>query len=99
MNEPWIWTPIDTALAWVSTALHIGLASAVSVHALLRKRDVAACIAWIGLAWLSPIVGSVIYLLFGINRVARKARRLRTRHGLGGRRIDDPATFTMARDD
>jgi cardiolipin synthase len=101
MTESWIWTPIDTALAWASTLLHIGLATCVTVHALLRKRDVAACIAWIGLAWLSPIVGSVIYGLFGINRVERKARRLRTRHGLGGagRRIDDPATFAMARDD
>ena len=101
MNEAWIWTPLLHALAWAGTLLHIGLASAVTVHALLRKRDVAACIAWIGLAWLSPILGSVIYSLFGINRVERKARRLRTRHGLGGagRRIDDPATFTMARDD
>jgi cardiolipin synthase len=101
MNEPWIWTPLQHAFAWVGTLLHIGLACAVTVHALLRKRDVAACIAWIGLAWLSPIVGSLIYATFGINRVERKARRLRTRHGLGGmgRRIDDPATFSMARDD
>lgn len=101
MTDPWIWTPLQHALAWVGTLLHIGLACAVTVHALLRKRDVAACIAWIGLAWLSPIVGSLIYATFGINRVERKARRLRSRHGLGGagRRIDDPATFTMARDD
>ncbi len=97
MTEPWIWTPIDTALAWASTFLHVGLACAVTVHALLRKRDVAACIAWIGLAWLSPIVGSVIYAVFGINRVERKARRLRGRRARG--RIDDPATFTMARAD
>lgn len=101
MNQPWIWTPLQHALAWAGTLLHIGLACAVTVHALLRKRDVAACIAWIGLAWLSPIVGSLIYATFGINRVERKARRLRTRHGLGGagKRIDDPATFSMARDD
>lgn len=97
MTEPWIWTPLDTALVWLSSLLHIGLASWVTAHALLRKRDVAACIAWIGLAWLSPFLGSALYAVFGINRVERKARRLRSRRVKG--RIDDPATFSMARED
>lgn len=56
--------------------LHLAMAGAVTVHVLLRKRDVAAAISWIGLAWLSPVLGSLLYALLGINRVRRRARRL-----------------------
>lgn len=51
-------------------------ATAVTGHALLHKRDVRATIGWIGIAWLSPVFGCVLYWLFGINRVARRAARL-----------------------
>lgn len=47
------------------------------MHALLNKRDVRAAIGWIGVAWLSPFFGALFYLGFGINRVQRKAWRLR----------------------
>lgn len=50
------------------------VAATMTVHVLLRKRDVRAALGWIGVAWLSPIVGSLLYFLFGINRVARRAR-------------------------
>jgi cardiolipin synthase A/B len=81
---------LDNALTrWVqSTALLrsdvealIGFALAVGVtlHALLRKRRVSVAVGWIGLAWLSPIFGTALYLTFGINRVSRRARRLRTK--------------------
>ncbi|MDQ0447311.1 cardiolipin synthase [Methylobacterium aerolatum] len=55
------------------------LAVAVTVHALLRKRRVSVAVGWIGLAWLSPILGSALYLLLGINRVYRRARKMRGR--------------------
>jgi len=69
--------------AWLIFAalVQIGLAGAVTVHALLTKRDVASAFAWIGLAWLSPFAGAAIYLMFGINRVVRRARRLGRRRG------------------
>ncbi|ACL55537.1 phospholipase D-like domain-containing protein [Methylobacterium nodulans] len=56
--------------------LGFALAFAVTLHALLNKREVGAAIGWIGLAWLSPLAGSALYALFGINRVMRRARRL-----------------------
>jgi len=55
---------------------HIGAAGLVTVHTLLRKRDVSASIGWIGMAWLAPALGVLLYLGFGINRVQRRARRL-----------------------
>ena len=48
----------------------------VTVHILLHKEDVSSTIGWIGLVWLAPVVGSILYILFGINRIRRKARRL-----------------------
>ncbi len=53
----------------------------VSVHALLTKRDVASAVGWIGLAWFSPVLGGFLYFVLGINRVARRARRLRPGRG------------------
>lgn len=56
------------------TVLHTALALAVTAHALRTKRDPGSAVAWIGLAWLSPVVGSVIYALLGVNRVQRRAQ-------------------------
>lgn len=57
----------------------IVLALLVTVHALLRKREIGTAIGWIGLAWLSPIFGTLLYAIFGVNRVSRRARQLRVR--------------------
>src|SRR6202453_120059 len=57
--------------------LHIAIAGAVTVHTLTHKREVPAAIAWIGMAWLTPILGALLYVGFGINRVKRRARRLK----------------------
>ena len=68
-------------LAWswpyVFTVLYIGTAIVASAHAVLHKREVRAAIAWAGLIWLSPIVGAGLYAVFGINRIARRATKLR----------------------
>ena len=66
--------------AAAATLLHLGLAVAVTIHVLLYKRDVPAAIAWIGLGWLSPILGPALYWMFGINRVRRRAYRLSRRY-------------------
>jgi cardiolipin synthase len=57
--------------------LHMLLALGVTAHVLLYKRETNTSAAWIGLAWLAPILGSVLYLLLGINRVRRRAISLR----------------------
>jgi cardiolipin synthase len=63
--------------AGLLTLLHIVLAAGVSAHVLLYKREPASAIGWVGLAWLAPVLGSLLYLLLGINRVRRRARSLR----------------------
>ncbi len=63
---------------WLSL-VHIPLSLVASFHVLLYKRDVRSAVGWMGLIWLSPIVGCVLYALFGVNRVQRKAFRIKRR--------------------
>ena len=67
-------TSIRTEVFWLLGATLSGL---VSIHVLLRKREVGAAIGWIGLVWLAPLFGSALYALFGVNRVTRRAQKLR----------------------
>ena len=57
--------------------LSLALAIGTSVRVILRKRDVRAAISWIGLIWLAPLVGPLIYLMLGVNRIGRRAAILR----------------------
>ncbi len=52
-----------------------------SLHALLNKRDSRSAITWIGFIWLVPLAGSILYFLLGINRLQRRARKLRVKRG------------------
>ena len=72
---PGLLAPLTTVAL---TGLHLGLAAGVTAHVLAHKRDPGSAVAWIGLAWLSPVIGSVLYVLLGINRVRRRARSLRS---------------------
>jgi cardiolipin synthase len=49
--------------------------SVASVHVILFKRDTKSAIGWIGLIWLSPILGTVVYVFLGINRINRRLIR------------------------
>ncbi len=71
-----IWPYVAAAFSVLANLLATG-------HAVLRKRDVRAAVAWVGLVWLVPLVGVVLYLLLGINRIRRRARSLtlRQEHG------------------
>ena len=73
------------AWPWALLLLNVGLAAWVTIHAVLRKRDSRAAIAWTGLAWLAPIVGPFAYLCFGVNRIQRKAATLKLREAWQGR--------------
>ena len=80
-----------TGLQALLGASHIILAVAVSAHIVLNKEDVRAAIGWTGLVWLTPVVGSVLYGLFGINRIRRQAGMLRR-----GRALAEGGTAELA---
>jgi cardiolipin synthase len=61
-------------IAIALSIVHFVLAAGVTLHVLAHNRNPGSAVSWIGLAWLSPVVGSVLYLFLGINRVQRRAR-------------------------
>lgn len=52
------------------------VSAATSLHAVMLKRDVRAAAGWAGICWLVPIVGPILYLLLGVNRIERRASTL-----------------------
>ena len=48
-----------------------------SIHALLHKRDSRAATLWLGIIWFVPVLGAILYLTFGVNRIRRRAVSLR----------------------
>jgi cardiolipin synthase len=44
-----------------------------SAHALLHKRDTRAVTLWIAVVWIIPIIGPILYLALGVNRIRRRA--------------------------
>jgi cardiolipin synthase A/B len=87
-------TPIFASTAL--PALHLLLAIGVTSHVLLYKRETNTSAAWIGLAWLTPILGSLLYLLLGINRVQRRAISLTGRRAT---ELGDGSSIAEGRDD
>lgn len=61
----------------MAAPLHVVVSLAASGHAVLFKRDTRAAIGWVGIIWLAPVVGTLLYVWLGINRIERRARSLR----------------------
>lgn len=59
---------------WVvfSTALHLLAFTGVALHALQRRRNASATLLWIFVAWSFPLIGPLLYLSFGVDRVPNK---------------------------
>ena len=76
--------PAATAVATLTISV-VGTA-----HAILYKRDSRAAIAWVGLIWLVPVLGAVLYVLLGINRIRR---RVSGRRGYEGRLLPGEALY------
>ncbi len=69
--------PEASNLAYFLAGMDLVVSVVASAHVLLFKRDVRAATGWIGLIWLSPVLGAVLYVLLGVNRIDRKMRALR----------------------
>src|SRR6476469_3871962 len=66
---------IDIAFA-ISVVLAAVLASG---HAVTYKRDSRSAAIWVLVVWIMPAVGALAYALLGVNRVQRRAVRMRSR--------------------
>lgn len=63
---------------WPHLVAGVGFLAALlaSGHILLHKRDSRAAALWIGLIWLLPMLGPLLYLVLGVNRIRRRALSL-----------------------
>jgi cardiolipin synthase A/B len=63
---------------WPHLVAGFGLLASLlaAIHALLHKRDSRAATLWLGLIWLLPVFGPVLYLVLGVNRIRRRALSL-----------------------
>ena len=52
---------------------HFLAALLASIHALLYKRDSRAAALWLGTIWFLPVLGPMLYLALGVNRIRRRA--------------------------
>ncbi|WP_018881547.1 phospholipase D-like domain-containing protein [Thioalkalivibrio sp. ALE30] len=87
---------LDTGwIASIAAVAVFALAAISVVHALLQRRDTGTIIAWVGLIVLLPLGGSVLYWLFGVNRIRRRAHALREGYliadpSAGGATLSEP---------
>lgn len=87
----WLYTFWPLMLAALSLAVTI----AATLHILIHRNDPRGSLGWIGLIWLVPVGGVLLYVMFGINRIERRARMLRARAEpgapVGAARVSDTA--------
>ncbi len=57
----------------LAVGFHLAAALPASAHALLNKRDSRAATLWIAFVWLMPVLGPLLYLVLGVNRIRRRA--------------------------
>lgn len=67
-EPPWFWFAVEAAL-------HVAVFLLVTYSCLKTRREATSALLWIFVAWSFPLIGPLLYLLFGINRVPRKAWR------------------------
>jgi len=63
--------------AWLILTAHFALAFISAGHALLYKRDPRAALGWIAVSFAYPILGPLLYYLFGINRLRTRAHQIK----------------------
>jgi cardiolipin synthase len=66
------------------TAFIMLAALAASGHAVIYKREPRSAALWLIVIWVIPVAGALLYVLLGVNRVERRALKLRRRRRPGG---------------
>jgi cardiolipin synthase len=75
---------VEFLIELATVALYVMCAAFAATHALLTKPDPRSALGWIVTCWLLPFAGTLLYLLFGVNRVRTRARQLRPGLGSSG---------------
>jgi cardiolipin synthase A/B len=80
----------QTLLVTIASVVGVTISLVASAHVVLTKRETRSAIGWIGLIWLSPFLGTILYVLLGINRINRKAKSLRRKRARSAPPMAEP---------
>jgi cardiolipin synthase A/B len=69
--------PVKDAVDLAFAVAVVAAAATASGHAVLYKRDSRSAAIWVLLIWVLPALGALAYALVGVNRVERRALRMR----------------------
>ena len=69
--------PVKDAVDFAFAASVVVAAAIASSHAVIYKRDSRSAAIWVLVIWILPALGAIAYALLGVNRVQRRALRLR----------------------
>ena len=72
------WQQLQDIAPELGVVVDLIIAIAASSHVILHKEDTRAATAWVGLIWLVPFVGAILYVFLGINRIQRRAKVLKS---------------------
>lgn len=67
----------EDVLFWLVVVTPLLVGALAAWHALLFKRESRAALGWIAVSLFFPMIGPLLYCLFGINRVETRARQYR----------------------
>lgn len=73
------WQQVREFAPELGVVLNAIVALAAATHVILNKSDTRSATAWVGLIWLVPFLGSLLYIFLGINRIKRRAKLLMSR--------------------
>ncbi|MFT4727916.1 MAG: cardiolipin synthase [Granulosicoccus sp.] len=62
--------------------IYLLMSIVAGVHVVLNKQNEASAFSWLGIIVLAPLVGAVLYWLFGINRIRRRALAELSEHSI-----------------
>ncbi len=73
-----VWNLVKEIWPHLVAAATLLIDLAAAAHVVMYKKDTRAATGWVGIIWLVPLLGAVLYVMFGINRVQRRATILRS---------------------
>ena len=67
------WFALFRGAPWLSwgAALHVFLFFAVALHVLRHRRRADSTLLWLFVTWSLPVVGALLYAMFGVDRVPK----------------------------
>ena len=72
-TDPLDYVDPGTAFSLVGL-LYLLMAIVAGVHVVLNKQNEASAFSWLGIIILAPLIGAMLYWLFGINRIRKRAQ-------------------------